>query len=115
MKERGEDESDLIFETLWGRVVEAWDDDKTHSALLEYAVRAQMLPEAAGRYRAMKDDPERGALAKKKLDAIVVAATQMMLAMKTPARTKPPLGITLSAIAVSVILVTWAAYAIVRR
>ena len=110
-----EDDSDLIFETLWGRVLEAWDDDKTHGALLEYAVRAQMLPDAAGRYRALKDDPEKGVVAKKKLDGIVLAATQMMLSMKTPTVTKMPLSITLSAAAVCAISVAWAAYAILKR
>ncbi|MEO6574245.1 MAG: hypothetical protein ABIP89_10420 [Polyangiaceae bacterium] len=107
--------ADLIFETLWGRVMEAWDDDKTHGALLDYAIRAQLLADAAGRYRAMQDDPERGVVAKKKLDGIVLAATQMMLAMKTPAPTKTPVAITLSAAAVCAISVAWAAYAILRR
>lgn len=110
-----EESSDLTFETLWGRVLEAWDNDKTHGALLEYAVRAQMLPEAAGRYRALKDDPEKGIVAKKKLDGIVLAATQMMLSMKTPTVTKTPLSITLSAAAVCAISVAWAAYMILRR
>jgi hypothetical protein len=113
--DRAEDGSDLIFETLWGRVLEAWDDDKTHGALLEYAVRAQMLPDAAGRYRALRDDPAKGVVAKKKLDGIVLAATQMMLSMKTPTRTKTPLGITLSAAALCAISVAWAAYMILRR
>lgn len=109
------DGGDLIFDTLWGRVLETWDDDKTHSALLEYAVRAQMLPDAAGRYRALKDDPEKAVVATKKLDGIVIAATQMMLSMKTPTVTKIPIGITLGAAAVCAISVGWAAYAILRR
>ena len=107
--------TDLIFETLWGRVLEAWDDDKTHVSLLDYAIRAQLLADAAGRYRAMKDDPERGGVAQKKLEGIVLAATQMMLSMKTPAPTKTPIAITLSAAAVCAISVAWVAYAILRR
>ena len=39
-----------ILDALWARVLEAWDDDKPHHALLEYALRAQKLPEVAGRY-----------------------------------------------------------------
>ena len=30
---------DLVFDTLWKRVLEAWDDDKPHVAILDYAIR----------------------------------------------------------------------------
>ena len=79
-----EGSDDIILQTLWGRVLEAWDDDKAHNALLDYALRAELLPEVAGHYRALKDDAEKGERAKKRIDAIVIAATQMMLAQKTP-------------------------------
>ncbi len=76
---------DAVLDALWGRVVEAWDDEKAHSALLlEHALRVQALPEVAGRYRSLVGDPERGPKAQKKLEAIVLAATQSLLAMKTP-------------------------------
>lgn len=103
---------DLLFETLWKRVLEAWDDDKTHGALLEYAIRGGHLPDAAGRYRALKEDPERAKRAQKQLDAIVLSATQMMLSMKTPTRTKVPLSITLSAFGVCAALLGLLAYAL---
>jgi hypothetical protein len=104
--------SDPIFESLWGRVLEAWDDDKPHAAFLEHAIRTEQLHEAAGRYRPLKDDPERGARAKKKLDGIVLAAMHMLNAMKTPPRQKVPLSITLSAVLVCAILLGWLSYAI---
>lgn len=72
------------LEVLWRNATEAWDDDKRHVALLEYALRADVLPDLAGRYRALKDDPEKGAMAKKRIDAIVGAATAALHAMKTP-------------------------------
>ena len=107
---------DIIFDTLWSRVIAAWDDDKTHAALLDYALRNERLPDAAGRYRALKDDPEKGAVAKKKLEGIVVAATQMMLAMKSPAaKMKVPWQITLTAFAIMAFILMMIAYGITRR
>lgn len=85
-----EDDVDDAFNALWDRVVEAWDDDKPHQAILGHSIDKQLLPVLAGRYRKLQDDPEKGVRAKKKIDGIVVAATQMMLATKTPPRTKMP-------------------------
>ncbi len=82
--------SDALFEALWKRALEAWDDEKPHAALLEHALKNEKLPDLAGRYRSLKDDPEKGTRAKKKIDGIVVAATQMLMATKTPPRTKTP-------------------------
>lgn len=81
---------DAIFEALWKRTLEAWDDDKPHAAILEHALKSEKLPDLAGRYRALKDDPAKGARAQKKIDGIIVAATQMLMATKTPPRTKTP-------------------------
>jgi hypothetical protein len=106
---------DAALEALWQRVIEAWDDDKPHAALLEYALRTEHLPEVAGRYRALKDDPERGERAHKRLDAIVVAATQLMMSMKTPARTKVPLPITLSAFGLFFFALLFLTYALFHR
>ncbi len=106
---------DVLFDKLWERVVEAWDDEKVHGAFLDYAIRAQKLPDAAGRYRGLKDDPEKAERAKKKLDGIVLAATQMLMSMKTPPRTKVPLSMTLSAFAVCIILLGWVAYLVFGR
>jgi hypothetical protein len=109
------DSGDPVFEALWSRVLEAWDDEKTHAALLEHAIREQRLPDAAGRYRALKDDATKGERARKKLDAIVIAATQMLMAMKTPARVKVPWQITLSAVLVCLFLLAWLGLAIFRH
>jgi hypothetical protein len=107
---------DAILEALWKRVLDTWDDDKVHAAVIEHGVREQQLPEIAGRYRALSEDPEKGPLAKKKLDAIVVAATQMLMAMKTPSRgTKVPWQITLSAFGVCAFLLGWLAWALWGR
>jgi hypothetical protein len=106
---------DPVFESLWGRVLEAWDEDKPHHAILEYALRSERLPDLAGRYRALKEDAAKGERAKKQIDALVNAATQMMLAMKTPARVKPPASLTLTAFAIAAFIVALLAWAIFGR
>jgi hypothetical protein len=105
------DESpDAIFEALWTRVLEAWDDDKPHQAALSYALQTERLPDIAGRYRKLLDDPEKGWRAKKKIDGIVVAATQLLMATKTPKREKIPWQWTMSVAAVFVLVVAFLAY-----
>ena len=110
--EQGADKSDAILETLWDRALADWDQDKVHNALLDFALRSQKLPELAGRYRKVKDDPKLGERAQKRLDAIVIAATQMMMSMKTPKQTANPPWVTATAAMVSVTLLGGLAYAI---
>lgn len=107
-----EEVNDPVLDALWKRVLEAWDDAATHRALLEHALREQLLPEIAGRYRALAEDPEKGTVAKRQLDRIVAAATELLLSMKTPKPGKVPLPITLSAFAVCAILLVWLALAV---
>jgi hypothetical protein len=110
-------ERDPLVDALWARVLEAWDDDKPHQALLEYAIREQKLPTVAGLYRGLKDsNPERAARAQKKLDGIVIAVTQMLMAMKTP-NEKPgvPRSLTVTVGAVTTVILLWVVYVILRR
>ena len=58
----------------------------------------------------LKDDPEKGARAQKKIDAIVVAATQMLMATKTPAQTKTPWQWNVYAVLVFAIVCAWLVY-----
>jgi hypothetical protein len=106
---------DEVLEALWRRTLEAWDDEKVHAALLEHALRSQTLTEIAARYRALLVDPPRASVAQKRLDAIVAAATRMLLATKTPPPAKVPLPITLSAFALCALLLTWLAWAVWGR
>lgn len=105
--------TDRVLDALWERVLAAWGDEKAHAAVLDHALRANLLPEIAGRYRALVDDPEKGPVAKKKLDALVLAATNMLFSTKTP---KPgqgvPIQITLSAFGICVALLAWLAFAL---
>jgi hypothetical protein len=111
----GDDEAshDPVLDALWKRAQDAWDDEKVHTALLEHALRAGALPEIAGRYRALADDAERGAIAKRRIDAIVVAASSMLMSTKTPRPDKPiPIAITLTAFGICLTLLGWVALAI---
>jgi len=107
--------ADAGFEALWQRVVDQWDDDKTHAALIEFALRTEQLSEAAGRYRKLKDDPTKAAGAQKRLDAIVLAATQLMMSKKTPPRAKVPLSITLSAFGIFLFVLCLVVYMFLHR
>jgi hypothetical protein len=103
---------DPVLDALWTRVLDAWFDPKAHVALLEHAVRSESLPEIAGRYRALVSDPERGAIAQQRLDAIVAAAMRMLEATKAPPPAKVPASITLSAFGVCAVLLAWLAWAV---
>jgi hypothetical protein len=106
---------DAGFEALWQLVLDHWDDDKAHAALIEFALRTEQLPEAAGRYRKLKEDPAKAERAQKRLDAIVVAATQLMMSMKTPPRSKVPLPITLSAFGIFLFTLCAVVYMYINR
>ena len=105
-----EEPQDALFEALWKRVLESWDDDKPHVAILEHAVRNERMPELAGRYRAQKEIPGREERAKKKLDGIIVAATQMLMATKTERPEKAPWQITAAVGVVCVVVLVWVAF-----
>ncbi|HEV3194105.1 MAG TPA: hypothetical protein VGY54_26550 [Polyangiaceae bacterium] len=106
------DPKDPTLEALWSRALATWDEESAHAKLLEHAMRTDALPEIAGRYRRLVDDAAKGPLAKKRLDAIVNAATTLLFSMKTPAPGKVPLPITLSAIGVCLFLLAWLVWAL---
>jgi hypothetical protein len=105
-----EEPQDALFEALWKRVLESWDDDKPHVAILEHAVRNERMPELAGRYRAQKEVPGREERAKKKLDGIIVAATQMLMATKTDRSEKAPWQLTAAVGVICVLVLVWVAF-----
>ena len=104
-----------MLEALWKRVLEAWDDDKPHQAALSYALQTERLPDIAGRYRKLLGDPDKGARAKKKIDGIVVAATQLLMATKTPPRGKLPWQWTATFAVMCALVVAFLAYKVLLR
>ncbi len=103
---------DVVFQALWARVLEAWDEDKPHQLALTYAIEHGMLPEIAGRYRKLLDDPEKSERTKKKINGIVIAATQLLMATKTPSREKVPWTWTASVAVFMVVVISFLAYKI---
>lgn len=104
------------FDILWKNVEARWDDDKAHAAFLEFAAAKGELPEAAGRYRAIKEaGDERSPIAEKKLGAIIVIATQMLASERSDPSKKPPKILTFIVFVVSFAIVAWVASVVLRR
>lgn len=77
--------ADAAFEALWKSVLDRWDEERAHGAFLEYCQVNGQLAEAAARYRGMKGDRDRSALAEKRLAGITVVALAKLHATRTPA------------------------------
>ncbi len=78
-------ERDQALEALWKRVLDAWEDDATHNAFLEYCRSRDQLVEAAVRYRGMAGDHARAATAEKKLKAVaLLAMTKLEVSRSEP-------------------------------
>jgi hypothetical protein len=101
-----------VLDALWSGVVNGWHDDDRHRKFLDHAREIGGLTEAARRYGSLRDDPERGQLARKRLAAIALLATNELYATKTnrPPR-KVPAWLVWSAVFICVVLLGWAAWA----
>jgi hypothetical protein len=97
-----EGEKDPIFDALWQKTLDAWDDDARHAAVLEHALREKTLP-------------ERAEMAQKRIDAILTAATQMLFTMKTPKPTATPSWLFWSALLTCAVMLMYVAYAMLHR
>lgn len=80
--------ADSALETLWKHALDHWDDEAAHRAFLEHCRQHGLLVEAAVRYRGMKGDHTRGALAEKKLTAITALALARLESARSPERRK---------------------------
>ena len=75
---------DSAFEALWKSVLDRWQDERAHGAFLEYCQATDQLAEAAARYRGMKGDRERSAVAEKRLAGIAIVALAKLHATRSP-------------------------------
>lgn len=98
------------FDTLWLEVLAAWADPQRHDAFLVCARAAGRLADAAARYRALRDDPERGAEARRRLGAIALLAASSLEAH----RSRPFTLSRRAALLVSLPLLLIALYALAR-
>jgi len=100
-----------VLDALWTGVINGWDDDDRHRKFLDHARETGALMEAARRYGSLRDDPERGELAKKRLGAISLLVTNELYATKSPPPTKKaPRWLVALAVLVCVVLLGWAAW-----
>ncbi len=76
--------ADPIATALWAKVLERWDEMATHQAALAHAVASESLAELAARYRKLTADKDKKDRAEERLQAILSAATVLMLSKKTP-------------------------------
>jgi len=75
--------ADAAFEALWKNVLDRWDEERAHGAFLEHCQATDQLAEAAARYRGMKGDRERGALAEKRLAGVAIVALAKLEATRS--------------------------------
>ena len=102
----------LVLDALWTGVVNGWDDDDRHRKFLDHARETGTLMEAARRYGSLRDDPERGEVAKKRIGAIALLATNELYATKTaPGGRKLPSWLVALAVSTCIALLGWAAWA----
>ena len=76
---------DPTFEALWKNVLDRWQDERAHGAFLEYCQTGEKLAEAAARYRGMKGDRDRSAVAEKRLAGIAIVALAQLHATRSQA------------------------------
>ncbi len=84
--------ADPAFEALWKSVLDRWDEDRAHGAFLDYCGTTDQLAEAAARYRGMKGDRDRSAVAEKRLAGIAIVALAKLEATRSPAPRRRNLG-----------------------
>jgi hypothetical protein len=103
------------LDTLWAAADRDWDNEKVHVALLEFALRENRLADLAAKYRAQTAVPERAPLAKRRLDALTVAAMQWMAAAKTPKRERMPQALVWTTLTISISLILFAWWGVFGR
>ena len=74
---------DAAFEALWKNALDHWDEERTHAAFLEHCQATDHLAEAAARYRGMKGDCDRSAVAEKRLAGIPFLALAKLEATRS--------------------------------
>ena len=83
---------DAAFEALWKSVLDHWEDERAHGSFLQYCQSSEKLPEAAARYRGMKGDRDRSAVAERRLAGIAIVALAQLHATRSQARPKRRIG-----------------------
>lgn len=107
--------ADPAFEALWKSVLDHWDEDRPHGAFLDYCGATDQLAEAAARYRGMKGDRDRFAVAEKRLAGIAIVALAKLEATRSPAPRPRRMGNLILAGAFGLATVALLAYLLATR
>lgn len=83
--------SDDPLARAWEGLESRWESADAHRSFVNLAQTLGVLPEAAKRYRALKDDPIRGPGAQRGIDLILAAAMSQLNA--SAATDRPPAGL----------------------
>jgi len=70
------------LDDLWKDVLEGWDDDRPHAALIAYGQSTESLGRVAALYAGLRDDSTRGEGARKRLQQVTLCAQMAMAATK---------------------------------
>ncbi|MEZ4407454.1 MAG: hypothetical protein R3A52_13410 [Polyangiales bacterium] len=97
--EASEDPLDLA----WRSLLTAWDDDARHKSFVALAQSLGRLPDAAARYRGVRDDKALGANAQRGIDQILKVA--MLTLTPPPREARPPKGAWAAAVAFAMLLI----------
>lgn len=71
--------SDPLFEALWQKLEQNWDDSAAHERFLDHCLQARQLPNAAARYRTVA-----GRDTSPQLQRIAALALSQLAASRTP-------------------------------
>lgn len=82
------DANDPSLDAEWALLQGQWSEPAAHKRFVHLASVLDKLPDAAKRYRALKDDPELGAGASKGLE-MVLGAAMAKLSASAPAERAP--------------------------
>lgn len=67
------------IEEAWAEVEAEWEDAEAHRRFVGVCMALDRLPEAGKRYRKVQEsDPNRGDVAAKQIDKLIVVATQQL-------------------------------------
>jgi hypothetical protein len=78
-----------VLDVLWRNVLGDWDNPKAHDGFLQMAWERGELGRAAGKYRAVLEDPGRQELAQAKMKAAALLAMQEMEGIKSSPHAAP--------------------------
>jgi hypothetical protein len=87
----GDAADQATFEALWKKVLADFDGDEAHGAFVQHAQRADLLPEAAKRYRLYREQLEQEAKADKleKIDKRLGGIAMLAMAQLDASKTEP--------------------------